>query len=184
QSALDERNSVAGRRSQLTIRAVKDGIVRNVPVNLAVGQYVSPQQRLAILVSQEALDIVGFVPAEELRRLENVDTAIFIADEPELPKIRVAVSGFEPPANGDDALERQLDINGGRIISEAPTDGGEPNAKKPHYRVATQADVDTLPDGYRDHEVRGVMRVWPEPESFGVAIVRRVAGVLIRESGF
>ncbi|MEL6920892.1 MAG: biotin/lipoyl-binding protein, partial [Pseudomonadota bacterium] len=181
-----EMQSLSERGGQLSIAAQSDGIVRNVQGDLAPGQWVSPTTRLALLVAGGEPQVTGYVAAERLRRVQDQTSGTFVPDQPEFPKIAVSVSRFEVPAEGDARLATLLDVYGGRIVSKPPVDGEPIAPDKPHYRVSTVAvgaDEERF-EVYRAQEVRGVLRLWPDAESFAVALVRRVAGVLIRESGF
>ncbi|MEM1376691.1 MAG: biotin/lipoyl-binding protein [Pseudomonadota bacterium] len=190
QSELDgvrsELRSLDARETQLQITAEASGYVRNVPPDMALGQWVSPANGLGVVVLDGPAQVTGYVAAERLRRVANRTEATFVADEPEFPNLPVSIGGFEVPSNTDPRLETLLDFYGGRIVSEQSPDRQMPAPKAAHYRVATTVEAssaDTFPR-YQNQEVRGVIRVWPEPESLAIAIGRRVAGVLIRESGF
>lgn len=182
-SASQELAALERQRGSLTLLAPHDGHVTNLLPDIAPGQWVSDTTRIALLAGGDGLSVRGFAAASKIRRLREGASGVFVPDEPELAMLPVSLAGIQPPADSDTMVRALFDLNNGPIETSADAQSGEPMPVEPHYRLAINVEAEGDVGEY-DYEVAGMLRLSGTAESLGMGVVRRIVGVLIRESGF
>lgn len=170
--------ALAAQADDLVVRAPAAGRVTDTDRLLAPGQWVAPDRRLASIRAGNGAQVIAFAPAPVLRRLDGVTAGRFVPEEPELAGIAVRLDRTVPPSASDPALVPLLDIHGGPLRSVAGADR-RPEPAEAQYRLEFAGAGPGTPG-----EMRGTLHLRGAPESLAGRLVRRVAGVLVRESGF
>ncbi len=184
-SNLDEAEGLARLLAQLVIRADRAGTLVNVDGNLRPGLWLNPAQRLAFLKPANSLSVTAAVDENGMHRIDNGAQGIFIPDNPRQAKFPVSIEHIGQAALLGVPDPMLADIHGGGIATLAGAPG-EADAIRPRgawYPVhlsagspAAGSDVESV--------IRGVVHVEGERQSAASRVARRVASVLLRESGF
>lgn len=181
QSRREEAASLFAQRDELALLAPSDGKIANILADLSIGHYVSGETPLGIFIHDERGAVTAYLPSHLVERVAEGAQASFIPEEPEHSKTALVVADIALPSDGDRMMRSQFDIYGGAIVATPDPDTGALRASEPHYQVKFSAR-DALP--VPRHEMRGTVHIEAKPQSLGSRILRQIAGVLIRESGF
>ncbi|HSX88322.1 MAG TPA: HlyD family efflux transporter periplasmic adaptor subunit [Pseudomonas sp.] len=178
--AVAEYRGLAAQRERLQLRAPHDGVVRDLPADLAAGRWLSPQQPLLRVIEQQAR-LRGYLAEESLWRIETGAQGLFIASA-------------DPWSTGLPVQLTEVDVTGSVYLDQPAlaSDQGGPIAVR---RDAQQrAEPEQGQYGVRlvpRHELQvlrqpqmGVVVLQGKGESILGATWRRVAALGVRESGF
>lgn len=178
--AVAEYRGLAAQRERLQLRASHDGVVRDLPADLAAGRWLSPQQTLVRVVEERAR-LRGYLAEESLWRIEAGAQGRFIASaDPWLPSVPVRLT--------------EVDVTGSAYLDQPAlaSDQGGPIAvrrdaqQRPEPQQA-QYGVRLVPRDERAaprQSLLGVVVLEGRGESILGAIWRRMAALGVRESGF
>jgi putative peptide zinc metalloprotease protein len=178
--AVAEYRGLAAQRERLQLRAPHDGVVRDLPADLAAGRWLAPQQPLLRVVAQQAR-LRGYLAEESLWRIEVNTPGLFIASaDPWLPSVSVQL--VEVDVTGSTYLDQPAlaSDQGGPIAVRRDTQQ-RPAPEQGQYGVRL-VPRDEL-QAPRQPQV-GVVVLQGKGESILGAIWRRVAALGVRESGF
>lgn len=171
-------------RERLTLRAAFDGELRDIDPALAPGVWVKPREPLALLVDQRSWVVDAFIEEAQLGRLQvgQPVRAGLMADPRAWVDGRIeAIDVSRTLALPNPLLDAS---NGGPIatVAEPPKDGqgGGHVVRDALFRVRIVLD-EPLPT-QQMATVR--VRIEGEAESLAAGVVRKVASIFIRESGF
>ncbi|MDZ7823403.1 MAG: HlyD family efflux transporter periplasmic adaptor subunit [Ahrensia sp.] len=181
QSKIQEFAALQNRIGDLVVTASMDGVLSNTITNLKVGDYLSGARPIGIISNRNAGTIKAFVASEAIGRLSPGATATFFAEELEQKPIELVLTDLAPAVENDAAMRTQLDIFGGEIATKQDAEKGTPVPAVPHYQ-ANFKPLETFSSP--NFEMRGTVHIKATTETLARRIVRRIAGVLIRESGF
>lgn len=178
--AVAEYRGLASQRERLQLRAPHDGVVRDLPTDLAAGRWLAPQQPLLRVVAQQAR-LRGYLAEESLWRIEVGARGRFIASaDPWLAGLPVRLT--EVDVTGSAYLDQSAlasDQGGPIAVSRDAQQRPVPEQGQYGVRLVLQ---DELP-APRQPQV-GVVVLEGKGESILGAIWRRVAALGVRESGF
>ncbi|NNE36909.1 MAG: HlyD family efflux transporter periplasmic adaptor subunit [Gammaproteobacteria bacterium] len=176
QSKLDGLRALL---DDLTIRAPISGKIVDRPRNLHVGRWVNEDFNLASVIDSRNKEFTAIIPAEQLRRIEINQDAVFLPNEPELDEIQAHVVEIEDTNIQDLDILYLASEYGGSIAVRQSSDKLIPENSA--YRVKF---VPTEDLGPIDKVVVGTMYIEGHAESLLRYFYETVASVLIRESGF
>lgn len=164
-------------KARLVVLSPFDGVVRDVDVDLKVGQWIDAVSPVARIVAHGAPIARGYVDADALSRIGSGATATFIPEDP----LRPALSGVvdEVVATGSHAIEWSdlSSVYGGAIASDAMPDGSlQPRSGRHLVRVNLDAPT-------AGQTTRGTLHINGRRESVAAAVWRQVLRVLVREVG-
>ncbi|MFP1633404.1 HlyD family efflux transporter periplasmic adaptor subunit [Zhengella sp. ZM62] len=176
-SAQSEIASLESLESALVIRAPIAGRIANALPDLHTGLWISPSTRLAVIAAPSAASLVAAISEEDVHRLQPGATGRFVAGEPEFEALTVTLTGLSPTPLR--ALPGALlgSEHGGPIPTERDGSGEIAGS----WYGAAFAALDRQPVA---HEMRGSVTLDATRESLAAGFVRRIAAVLVRESGF
>ncbi|MDX5362108.1 MAG: biotin/lipoyl-binding protein [Alphaproteobacteria bacterium] len=179
--------AVAGLRRQiaaLDIRAPVAGRVRDADPEVRPGLAVHPTRRLALIVADgadAAHELRGYVPEDARARIAPGDPVVFVPDNRLLPTLRGTVRALADTGVEEVDMPALAVPHGGPLRVDAQPDGRlVPRQGLYPVRIALDGGGD-IGSGKAE---RGIARIDGRAESLAARIARRVAAVLIRESGF
>lgn len=176
-SANSEIASLDALETALEIRAPIAGRIANALPDLHPGLWISPSARLAVIAAHSAATLAAVIPEEDVHRLKPGATGRFIAAEPEMPALPVTLTGLSPAPLKTLPGAILGSAHGGPVPTE-PDGSGEVSGS---WYGATFAALDRQPVA---HEMRGSVTLEAARESLAAGFIRRIAAVLVRESGF
>ncbi len=164
----------------LTIRPPISGKIVDLPRNLHVGRWVNEDFRLASVIDNRNIEFTAIIPAEQLRRIEINQDAVFLPNEPELDEIQAHIVEIED-TNIQDLDNLYLASQYGGSIAVRQDSSNRLIPETSVYRVKLIPIEDPGPI---DKVVVGTMYIEGHAESLLRYFYETVASVLIRESGF
>ena len=178
--AVAEYRGLAAQRERLQLRAPHDGVVRDLPADLAAGRWLAPQQPLLRVVAQQAR-LRGYLAEESLWRIEVGAQGLFIASaDPWMTGLPVQLT--EVDVTGSAYLDQPAlasDQGGPIAVSRDAQQRPAPEQGQYGVRLVPQDELQAP----RQPQV-GVVVLQGKGESILGAIWRRVAALGVRESGF
>lgn len=166
---------------ELTMRAPFDGVITDVDPELHNGIWINPKLPIAVLQSQTAPRIKGYVSEEHVFRFAVGTTAKFVPDNPELPVVTARVSDVaEASSQQLDEPYLALPYGGSIAVEEARKEELRP--MQAAYGVALEPAMDDM-SAPPQMAVRGVAIIEGEPRSFFDRAKLQVLRVLVREMG-
>lgn len=176
-SARSEIASLDAVQASLEIRAPATGRIANALPDVHPGLWVSPATRLAVIAGTSAPSLFAAIPEADIHRLAAGAQGRFVAGEPELPALAVTLTALSPAPLTVLPAAILAAPHGGRV-PVAPDGSGKVSGS---WYGATLATPVSQPVA---HEMRGTVTLEGERESLAAAFVRRIASILLRESGF
>ncbi|GGO81511.1 hypothetical protein GCM10011348_20720 [Marinobacterium nitratireducens] len=177
--ALAESDGLAAQRARLLVRAPHDGVVRDLMDGLAPGRWLEPQSGLLRVVGQQ-LRLRGYLPEQALWRVEAGAPGLFIADDPLEPALSVRLDDISTTGVAYLDIESLASDRGGPLAVRRDKQD-RANPIQAQYAVnLTLLEPIPVPAQTR----RGLVVVQGRQESIIGGLIRRVAALGIRESGF
>ncbi len=178
--AVAEYRGLEASRERLQLRAPHAGVLRDMPRNLQAGRWLAPQQLLGRVVAGEP-QLRGYVEEQALWRVRPGDTGVFVADDPAQPALPVVLR--EVAATGSALIDPESlasDHQGPIAVRRSAQGLAEPVTGQYAVLLAAQ------PGGANvlERPLRGMVVLQSRAESLLGGLWRRMAALLIRESGF
>ena len=177
--AVAQYRGLAAQRQRLMIRAPATGTVRDLLPALQKGRWLSPQSVLARLI-EPGQRLRGYLPEEQLWRVESGAEGRFIADDPGRSALRVRLAEVDATGTPYIQLQALTSDNQGPIAVRRNAQQ-EAQPVQAQYGVQLQP-LDALPAP--SQPVRGLVILEGKGESVLGFVWRRVAALGVRESGF
>lgn len=156
------------------------GILRDLAPDMRPGTWLSTQEPLARLVTDEGLTAVAYLDEDEVGRIRVGDEARFYADAPEGPVARLQVLSIDADASRTLPEPELATLFGGGILAR------EKNAQfypeRPVYRVILK--VLDAPATSSQHTWRGKVVIAGEWAAPAWRTLRSAAALMRREAGF
>jgi putative peptide zinc metalloprotease protein len=171
-----------GELARLVLRAPFDGQLEDLDRSLARGTWVQAQDPLAVLVAHAGAVVDSYVSEADLARVKPGQSAsVWLASDPRL-RARGEVQSIDVSrvATLPDAM---LDAKHGGPIPTAASSGAS-NASEHAPRDAVYRVRIRMAAPIVTHAGLVKVHIEGERESMAASVMRRVAAVLIRESGF
>jgi putative peptide zinc metalloprotease protein len=170
--------ALARQLSELVVNAPFDGVVEDIDPALRHGDWVNTRTLLGRVISPGEAELRGYVEESDMRRISPGARGRFIPEEARLEAIPVTLASMGRTAAEELAVQALASVHEGSI----------PVAEDTRRRLVPGIaiyPVTMVPEG--DHAVarplRGLARLEGAAESYASRLLRRVVGVLIRESG-
>ncbi|MGL4489546.1 MAG: biotin/lipoyl-binding protein [Rhizobiaceae bacterium] len=178
--ALQKRDGLMALANNRIIRAPFDGIIVNVETALTRDRWIGPTTMLAVIKSVEGGEIHSLATDVQVNRLDKSAAAVFYPDDLMFPALAATLLEVDGTGSARLPYAELADVNGGQIAT-IPSDKGEtvPTVTYAKLRLAPAAT-----DLKVNHLQRGVVRIAASGESVATKVFRRIAAVLIMESGF
>ncbi len=168
------------RVDELTIRAPFSGIVTDFDQRIYKGRMVARNQPLVYLRQSGEAVLNGLVPEEQIARLKPEAKGRFYPDDVTLQSFDVSLRSLSKTALRQLPDPEMADLFGGSI----PVRQLDKKALAPVGSYYSAVMVIDQQVGIHPQTVRGMVLLQGEARSFAGRVLRRIAGVLIRESGF
>lgn len=176
-AAESEMAAIRGDAARYEPIAPFSGVLRDVAPDLRPGMWLSAQEPLARLVSDQGEAAIAYLDEEEVGHVSLGDSARFYADSPDGPVIPLKVTGIEPDARRVLSEPELATLFGGGIVTREK--GGQFYPERPLYRVTLKAE-----DGAPEHTWRGKVVIsgrWAAPSW---KYLRSAIALVTREAGF
>lgn len=178
-AAADRIAALRALEAERELRAPHAGTAVNVDARLRPGMWIAPSRRLAAVAASGAAVIEAYVSEADLARMSQGAMATFTPEEPEVAVVAARLVQTAQLDARTLSVPALADIHGGAVGVQPRHDG----SLEPHgswYHAIFEVTGSPAPT----HVMRGTLHVEAEARSIAGRIARRVAGVLIRESGF
>lgn len=169
------------------LQSAGSGVLRDVDPDLQAGEWLARREPLGRVVDLQALEVVGYVPEQELHRIRPGDSGLFITEGAGGAALPLRVRSIDQDASrslNEGALAAQA---GGNVPVRSLQ--GVLYPEQPVYRVVL--DVLPNPEGSTgvpawagQHRWRGRISIRGRWEAPGAQFVRSAASVFWREAGF
>ncbi len=178
--ALQKRQGLQSLATNRIVRAPIDGTIVNVEPALDQQRWIGPSTTLAVIKSHEGGEIHGLATDTQVNRLARGATATFYPDDFLFPALNAKLMEIEDTGSASLPYPELADVYGGMILTTPSKNGSiVPSATYAKLRLApAKADLAI------NHLQRGVVRISASGESIATKVFRRIAAVLIMESGF
>ncbi|MEP1209400.1 MAG: hypothetical protein ABJM29_02350 [Rhizobiaceae bacterium] len=181
ESVKEEIDGLQRVSEQLVMRAPFDGTITDVDPELHAGLWIGSKLPLAVLQSQQAPRIKGYVSEQNVFRFAVGTSARFVPENPELPIVSATVSEVAEASTLQlDEPYLALPFGGSIAVEEARKEELRP--MEAAYSVALEPQADS-PVAQPKMAVRGVAILQGEPQSFYQRAKLQVLKVLVRELG-
>ncbi|WP_082221416.1 HlyD family efflux transporter periplasmic adaptor subunit [Herbaspirillum chlorophenolicum] len=155
------------------------GVLRDLSPDMQPGVWLTRQEPLARLVSDQGLTVVTYLDEDEINLIKTGDTAHFHADAPEGPSATLEVIGIDRDASRTLPEAELASLFGGTVVAREKN--GQIYPERPVYRVTLK--VREADDTAAQHAWRGTVVLsgqWTVPAwrylRGALAVVRREAG--------
>lgn len=187
QSSQEERETAEAELASLQEEAARysprapfAGIVRDIDPDLAEGQWVARNERLAVLVSQGKQLVETYLDEDAVKRVQVGDRGLFIADSRAGQAVYLTVTRVDTDATRVLPNRMLAAQTGGHILTRERRSQVVP--EQAVYRVTLA--VDNEPGSLSDQSWRGsvvIRGAWQAP---AWPYIRNGIAVLLRETGF
>jgi putative peptide zinc metalloprotease protein len=177
--------SIEHQRRQLDIRAPFAGVVADLDADVSAGNWLNPKLALARVLAMGSPAVRGLVAETDVARLSPGASAVFIGDDPTLPRRELKLVSIAPASDGRLMETVLADRHGGAVASGE--NRGELRTRQGWFEVTFESadesrDVST---GKPPVQIlRGAARVQAASASPFDMVWRQIARVLVREQGF
>lgn len=165
--------------SELIVRAPHDGVVRDLSPDLRAGQWIGLKAPLFRVLTPGSVEFRGYAEEPDLRRMRAGAHGVFLPDDVTRPSVPVILA--EIGATAVEALDLPIlaSVNDGpvQVVPERTERSLKPLLSLYGITLHPQVAFAT------GQEIRGQVRIEGLSESAAIRLLRRVFGVLIRESG-
>src|SRR5574343_1075410 len=180
ETAEAELASLQEEAARYSPRAPFAGIVRDIDPDLAEGQWVARNERLAVLVSQGKQLVETYLDEDAVKRVQVGDRGLFIADSRAGQAVYLTVTRVDTDATRVLPNRMLAAQTGGDILTRERRSQVVP--EQAVYRVTLA--VDNEPGSLSDQSWRGsviIRGAWQAP---AWPYIRNGIAVLLRETGF
>lgn len=178
--ALQTLDGLKKLQEQQRVRAPFSGIVVNVEPALTAKRWIGPSTTLAVIKSVQGSEIHALATDMQVIRIANAASAKFLPDDFSLLTLDANLIEIDDTGSASLPYPDLADIHGGTVATMA-------NKKDDLMPTTTYAKLRLAPINQK-HLVarvqRGVVHVRATGESIATKTLRRVASILIMESGF
>lgn len=179
-AAVADHTALQADAQRYTPTAPFPGVLRDVPPDLKPGAWLSADEPLARLVSDEGQTVVAYLDEDDVALIKPGDTARFYADEPSGPVVLLEVTGIEPDASRILREPELAHLFGGGVVVREKNNQLHP--ERPVYQVnfkVMQARAEAAQHTWRGKVV--IHGGWAVP---GWRYLRNAAAVIQREASF
>ncbi|MGB0682568.1 MAG: HlyD family efflux transporter periplasmic adaptor subunit [Magnetovibrionaceae bacterium] len=180
---LAERDALVSQEERLSLSAPRSGELHDLNRNLKPGVWVNDQVIVGRLLDPMRLRVIAYIPEASLSRIEEGAAGYFIPDDPSRSRVPVTLIKVSPTSAHSIAEVALTSLAGGPIGVEASGPTGEQKGQSP---VDAQFRLELAPatEEALTSQIRGTVILDAERESWASMTLRRIGGVLVRESGF
>lgn len=156
------------------------GILRDVDPDLAPGDWLVRREPLGRVVSQTEFQVITYVEATAIHRIEPGDRGVFVAEGAAGPVAQLRVLSVDRDASRTLSEAVLANTFGGNV--QVREKQGALYPELPVYRVVLEV-IKPTPE-FAQHSWRGGVTIAGRPEAPGLRFVQTAASVFWREFGF
>lgn len=180
-----ELEGLMTQRDQLQIRAPFAGIIKDLDRSLHIGQWISPDQMLGLMVDDAQPALTGYVREQDIARISKGSVGIFYPDFSPFRRYGVTLAQVEESATTEIYWPELASVHNGPLPSERDRGGGvRALPRYPLYSAKFALDTDSHNGDLPQFVVRGTIRLKASRTNTGNLLIKRAISVVIRESGF
>jgi putative peptide zinc metalloprotease protein len=170
------------RKERMSIKAPFSGQIRDLSPNLNSNQWLGAGTELTRIVSSVNADVRGYVNATDRTRLVLGNKAIFIADNPSSPVIKLSLIAIAPLAADKIDLRVLASNNNGDIAADIDEEGIL-RPRQPIYLLSLEPKEYISTYNHNSRTVIGSVQIEARPTNLASRIFQQVTRVLSREIG-
>lgn len=167
-------------RDDLIIKAAHDGVVREVMADVHVNRWMQRGDELATVMRHEGLQVRGYVSEEFRNVLQPMAQGRFIPDTVMGHAVDVRLQTVANASADTVDIPYLTSTHGGAVAVNEDRERGSLPAEAQYQIVMTPVRLEDAPASVQ----RGVVSVEGQPASLSLRALRRMAAIVIRESGF
>jgi putative peptide zinc metalloprotease protein len=168
-------------KDEMIVRAPVTGKVLEVDVKLHPDRWISKSHLIAVISSQAAATVRGYVAETDAGRIAKGAGGTFIPDDLTQSSLPIEVSSIAASGAASIEIPSLASEFGGRIAVQQDAERRLVPLQS-QYRVEMAGPENEVSP--RQQVLRGVVRLAGTPESLAGSVWRHVVRVMIRESGF
>ncbi len=194
--AMDQLNL---KSEALVLKAPFDGIVNQIPSELASGTWLNKHKLLITLVNPNQMNLEAFVPYSHIDRIQIGQQGKFIPNNLKEPIISVQISKIDRSNIADLSINHQsqeIDYLADALYPDTPAyhasllggdiavkknEQGRMVANESHYRIELQSTQGVVP---LETVERGKLKLKIENDSYFISVWKKFGAVLVQESEF
>lgn len=164
---------------RLELKAEFDGVLADFDDGVLPGSYVTPNTLLGIVIDYDSTEIEAFAEETAFTRIKTGSTVRFYSNSTGFKGLRGRVHSIDSTRLNVLPTPSLADRHGG-VIATQPSSGERLVPRDSLYRIRIKLDGQVRFSRLEP----GTVAVEVEPESLAGRLIRRVASVFVRESGF
>ncbi len=186
EAAMAQKQGVETILDNMTLKAVTSGFLTGITRTLSPGQWMNASTKLALIAPSDTLEIAGLVNEDGIDRITMRNDGYFLPDIYQVPSIPVILVSRSNIAEQTVFEETLADINGGLVptsMGKDPSSGEDalvPMGAWYSVKLVVANDAQIV-KSIMGQQVRGIVSLKGEPQSYGARMAKRVASVLLRE---
>jgi putative peptide zinc metalloprotease protein len=183
--ALQNRKGIEALKANSLIKAPFDGTIENVAPGIGASRWIGPQTTLAIIKSNDGSELHALATDAQVIRLKKGASATFIPDDFMHAKLYGTLEDIDRTGSASLPHLELADKHGGPIPTTPSQNGNiTPTQTLAKLKITLAQNTITIPQTTRGQTARGQATLTATPESLATKTFRKIAGVLIMESGF
>jgi len=179
-AAQADQEAVSADHERYAPVATNGGILRDVDPDLVPGDWLARREPLGRVVSETEFQVVTYVEATAIHRIEPGDRGLFVADGAAGPVAQLKVLSVDRDASRTLSEAVLANTFGGSV--QVREKQGALYPELPVYRVVLKV-TQSSPE-FAQHSWRGGVTISGQPEAPGLRFVQTAASVFWREFGF
>lgn len=180
--AATQQQAMETEASRYRLNASGAGVLRDVDPDLRTGDWLARNELLGRVVGSDRLEVLAYVPEEDVQRISIGDSAIFIADAGVGPVLDLTVRSVDQDASRT-LSEAALSAAAGGMI-QVRSMQGTLYPERPVYRVVLDVVTPLETDAVLQHRWRGKVSIRGQWEAAAAQFVKTATSVFWREAGF
>lgn len=180
--AATQQQAMETEASRYRLNASGAGVLRDVDPDLRTGDWLARNELLGRVVGSDRLEVLAYVPEEDVQRISIGDSAIFIADAGVGPVLDLTVRSVDQDASRT-LSEAELSAVAGGMI-QVRSMQGTLYPERPVYRVVLDVVTPLETDAVLQHRWRGKVSIRGQWEAAAAQFVKTATSVFWREAGF
>jgi len=170
--------------ADLIVRAPQSGIVAEWNSAVHAGRPISRTEFVALIRGSDKLVARGYLAEQDVARIPKDARGNFIAEEPGYPRVAVALEDIAKAGSANVDILELASVHGGAVAvrqHSAERDRTRLTPVEAAYLATLVADPQATSPPFA---VRGTVQINGDGQSFAARAWRKIASVMVRESGF
>lgn len=184
-TARKELEGLKTQSAQLQIRAPYAGFIKDMDLSLHVGQWISSEQMLGLIIDDQKPILSGYVAEQDISRLVQGSKGVFYPEFSPFTRYEVELSQLEQAGTKEIFWPELASIHHGPIPAERDGQGGVRSLPRyTLYAAKFNLDEDSHNADSPAFVSRGMIRLKVKRTNALNLLIQRAISVVMRESGF